>query len=85
MLVEDDSRVHAVNYLREKIVEFRAGERQVEGGESPGIDTVEVRFKGSNSDHGRNGAKLARMKDGGNKGAEAVELYRLMKGGWTYR
>lgn len=53
----------------------------MEGGDSPGVDMVKVRFRGSNSDPGRNGAMLARMKGDENKGAKAVELYRFMKGG----
>ena len=43
----DDGRVHAVYCLRGGDVTFYAGERQVEGGSSPGIDKVEVRFRGS--------------------------------------
>ena len=35
--------------LRREDVAFCASERQVEGGSSPGVDTVEVRFGGSKS------------------------------------
>ena len=41
---------------------FYASERQVEGGDFPEVDTVEVRFRGSNGEHGRKGAVLMRLK-----------------------
>ena len=47
LFAEDDGRVHAVYCLRGGDVVFYAGERQVEGGKSPWIDKVEVRFRGS--------------------------------------
>ena len=51
LFVEDDGRVHAVYCLRENVA-FYAGERQVEGGSSPEVDTVVVRFRGSKGDRG---------------------------------
>lgn len=53
---------------------FYAGDRKVEEGSSPGIYTVEVRFRRSNGDQGRKGVLLVRMKGDGSKGGEAMEL-----------
>ena len=50
MLAGDDGSVHAVYCLRGGDVAFYAVEWQVEGGSSPEIDTVEVRFRGSKCD-----------------------------------
>ena len=44
---EDDGSVHAVYDLRGGDVAFYEGERQVEEGSNPKVDTVEVRFGGS--------------------------------------
>lgn len=38
-LFAENSRLHAENFLREGDVAFYAGELQVEGGSSPGLDT----------------------------------------------
>lgn len=73
MFAGDDGRVHAVYYLRGEGVAFHAGERQ-EGGNSPEVDTVEVRFRGSKGDQGQKVAVLVRMKGAEDKGGEAVEL-----------
>ena len=63
---------------------FYASKRQVEGGDIPEVDTVEVRFRGSNDDQGRKGAVLLKMNSGGRKGGNAVELlqelYRIHGG-----
>ena len=53
---DDDGRVHAVYCLRGGDAAFYADERLVEGGNVPGVDTVEGRFRSSNGDQGRNGA-----------------------------
>ena len=50
LFAEDDGRVHAVYCLRGGVVAFYAGERQVEGGSSPGIGWVVVHFRGSKGD-----------------------------------
>lgn len=42
----------------------------MEGGSGPGVDTVEVRFKGSEGDHGCKGGMLLTMKGDENKGAK---------------
>ena len=47
LFAEDESGAHAVCCIRREDVAFYAGERQVEGGKSPGVDTPEVRFRGS--------------------------------------
>lgn len=44
----DEGRVHIVYCLKIRGVAFYAGERQVERGDRPELDTVKVRFKGSN-------------------------------------
>ena len=44
LFAEDDGSVHAVYCLGGGDVVFYPGERQVEGGSSPGVNTVEVRF-----------------------------------------
>lgn len=63
---------------------FIAGEWQVEGGISPGVNTVEVKFRGSEGDEGWKGPVLVRTMDGGNKRGEALELlqelYHIHKG-----
>ena len=46
LFAEDDGRVHALYCLRGEDVAFYVGERQVEGGSSPEVGTVEVRFRG---------------------------------------
>ena len=78
LFAEDDGRVHAVYGLRGGGVAFYAGERQVEGGGSPKVDTMEVRFGGSKGDQGRRGAVLVRTR--GNRGTEG-ETVELMQGG----
>ena len=59
-------------------------EQQVEGGSSPGIDTVELRFRGSKSDQGRRGAVLVRTRGDLGTGEDTVELeqelYRIHNG-----
>lgn len=44
MFAWDDGREHVVYCLRGDDVTFHAGERQVERGDIPEMDTVEVRF-----------------------------------------
>lgn len=44
------------------------------GRDSPEMDAVEVRFRGSMGGQGRKGAVLVRMKVNGDKGNEAMEL-----------
>ena len=74
LYAEDDGKVYAVNCLKGRDVAFFAGERQIMAGDSPGVDTVEVRFRGSKGDQGRKGAVLVRTKGDGGGGGEAVEL-----------
>lgn len=57
---------------------FITGERKVEGGINPGVDTVEVRFRGSKGDDGWKEAVLVRTKDDGNKGGGALELLQKL-------
>ena len=73
MFAEDDGRVHAVYYLRGGDVAFYAGDRQVEGGSSPGVDTEEVRFTGFRSDQGGSAGE-----EDGSKWGEAVELLQIL-------
>ena len=84
LFAEDDGSVHAVYCLSGGDVAFYAGERQVEGGSSTGIDKVEVRFRGSKGDQGRRGAVLVRTKGDRGTGGETVELmqelYRIHDG-----
>ena len=68
LYAEDDGKVHAVYCLRGRDVAFFVGERQVKAGDSPGVDTVEVRFKGSKGDQGRKGAVLVRTEGEGGRG-----------------
>ena len=49
-------------------------EWQVKAGDSPGVNTVEVRFKESEGDQGRKRAVLVRTKGEGRRGGEEVEL-----------
>ena len=70
LLAEDDGRVHTVNGLRGINVAFYEGERQVEEGSSPAVDTVEVRFRGSKGDQSRRGAVLVRTRGDRGKGAK---------------
>lgn len=74
LCADDHSRVHATYSFRGEDVPFYAGERQVEGGNSPGVDTVEVRFGGSEGDQGRKEAVLVGAKGDDNKGGEIVEM-----------
>ena len=53
---------------------FYKGKWQVERRSSPGIDAVEVRFRGSKGDQGRKGGVLVRTTGDWSKGGEAVEL-----------
>ena len=62
--------MHAVYCLSRGDIAFLAGDRQVEGEISPGVDAVVVRFRGSKSSQGRKGAVLVRAKGDG----EAVKL-----------
>ena len=55
LFAEDDGKVHATYSLRGEDVSFYAGKRQVGGGNSPGVDTVEVRFGGSEATKGERG------------------------------
>ena len=85
LYAEDSGRVHAQYCLRRKDIAFFAGNRQVEAGGDPGVDTVEIRFRGSKGDQSRRGAVLVRTKGDGDRGGEAVELlqelFRLHGGG----
>ena len=63
------SELFAVYCLRRGDMTFCAGEWQVEGGSSPGIDTVEVIFRGFTADQGRKGAELVRTKGDGSEGS----------------
>lgn len=73
LFTEDDGRVRAGYCLRGEDVAFLVGERQVEGGNSPG-NTIKVQFTGSKGDQGGKMAVLLRMKGVGDKGCETVEL-----------
>ena len=66
-------RTRRVLFERERCYVF-AGERQVKAGDSPGVDTLEVRFKESEGDQGRKRAVLERTKGEGRRGGEEVEL-----------
>lgn len=57
LFAENDGQVHA-NYRLRRDLAFYAGERQLEEGNSPEMDKVEVRFRGSEDDQGRNGTVL---------------------------
>ena len=74
LFTEDHGKLHAVCCLSGVDVVFYAGERQVKGGSSPGIDTVEVRFRGSKGDQARKREMLGRTNDDGNKGGDAIKL-----------
>ena len=50
LFAEDEGGVHAVYCIKREDDAFYAGERQVEGGRSPGVDTAEVKFRGSKND-----------------------------------
>lgn len=81
LFAEEDGRVHVVYFLIGKGVAFYTDEWQVERGNHPGVDPVEVTFRGSKGDQGQKGAVLVRTKDVGNKGDEVVgllhELYQI--------
>lgn len=65
VLLRTSERI-AENLLRGEDVAFYAGKRHVEEGDSPGVDTVEVRFKGSEGKQERKAAMLVGMKGDGN-------------------
>lgn len=69
---------------------FYVGECHLEGGDSPDVNVVEVRFRGFKDDQGRKVAVLVRTKGKGGEGGEAVELQQELywlrvMGGQTYR
>lgn len=78
LFTEDYGRLNSVYCLRGEDEVFYAGQCQVEGGDSPTVDTVKVHFRGSMGVPGRKGDVLMRMKCGGDKGGEAVELLQKM-------
>ena len=84
LFTEDDGRVHAVYGLSGGDVAFYEGERQVEEGSSPEVDTVEVWFRGSKGGQDRRGAVLVRTRGDRGTGGETVELmqelYRIHDG-----
>lgn len=74
LLAEDNCKVHAVHCWKGENVIICSSEREVTRERSPGVDTVEVRSRGSQGDQGRNVTILARMKYDGDKTSEAVKL-----------
>ena len=84
MFAEDDESVHAVYCRRGGDGAFYAGERQVEEGSSPEVNTVEVWFRGSKVDQGRRGEVLVRIRGDRGRGDETValmqELYQIHEG-----
>lgn len=56
LYAENDEKVHAVYCLRSEGITLVAAKRQVEKGSTTGVNTVEVIFKGSKGDQGREGA-----------------------------
>ena len=84
VFTEDDESIHTVYSLRGGDVALYAGERQVERGSSPEVDSVEVRFRESKDDQGRRGAVLVRTRGDRKRGGETVELlqemYRIHEG-----
>lgn len=68
-------------FLRGENVVFYAGEGQVEGGESPEVDTVEARFRGSKGKQEQTSVVLVRMKSIGDNEAKALELLHQIHDG----
>lgn len=63
LFAENNCRVNTVFCLRGGDVTFYPDERQVQGGSSPEIVTVEVRFRGYNDDQARKGARGKRWRE----------------------
>lgn len=66
--------------LRGEDVAFYICERQLEGGDSPEVGTIEVRFKGSMGNQLRKGAVLERIKGDGDKGGKRWSCCRSCTG-----
>ena len=64
MFAETSTRMHEIYGLRRGGVAFFRGGRQLEWGQWPTADRVEVRFRGSKGDQLRKGAVLTRARKG---------------------